>query len=224
MMAGSIRSRSLRAPATSCSREHLPFTSAEPSVMGMPAAAHRWTANDVRALPDDGNRYELVSGELVVTPSPRGLHQVGVWTLAKYIGAWLDQSRAGRLLGAPADVSLGEDEVLQPDLFVYETASGRQLREWTDISALLLVIEVLSPSSARYDRQLKRRRYQRARVPEYWIVDLDARLIERWRPDDERPEILEDRIIWEPAAGAGTLEVDLMALFAEMWGDEPSPN
>lgn len=191
--------------------------------MGMPAPAYRWTADEVRALPDDGNRYELITGELVVTPSRPGLHQVAVWRLARYLGAWLEGSHAGELLGAPADVSLGEGEVLQPDLFVYQTATGQHLREWSDITSLTLVVEVLSPSSARSDRQIKRRRYQRARVPEYWIVDLDARLIERWRPDDERPEILVDRLAWEPAPGTGVLELDLKALFAEVCGEESSP-
>lgn len=66
-------------------------------------------------------------------------------------------------------------------------------------------------------------RYRWARVAEYWIVDLDARLIERWRPDDERPEILEDRLTWQPEASGSALELDLRALFAELWGDEPSP-
>lgn len=192
--------------------------------MGMPAAAHRWTANEVRALPDDGNRYELISGELVVTPSPRGIHQVAVSELSWKVRSWLAHSGAGQILASPADISLGEDEVLQPDLFVYRTATGKHLRDWGDITALVLVIEVLSPSSARYDRNLKRRRYQGARVPEYWIVDLDARLVERWRPDDERPEILGDRLTWEPVPGASVFDLDLRALFAEMWGEEPSPN
>ena len=190
--------------------------------MGMPAAAHRWTADEVRALPDDGNRYELISGELVVTPSPRGIHQVAVSELMWRIRTWLERTGAGRILHSPSDISLGEDEVLQPDLFVYRTASGKQLREWTDITELVLVIEVLSPATARYDRQLKRRRYQRARVPEYWIVDVDSRLIERWRPDDERPEILEDRLTWEPTSDTEPLDLDLTALFAELWGDDRS--
>ncbi len=190
--------------------------------MGMPAAAHPWTADEVRALPDDGGRYELVSGELVVTPSPRGIHQVAVWTLGRVLDAWLRQTSAGHLLGSPADISLGEEEVLQPDLFVYRTAGDKQLRDWTDITALVLVIEVLSPATARYDRQLKRRRYQRARVPEYWIVDLDSRLVERWRPDDERPEILEDRLVWGPEPDAEALDLDLKSLFAEIWGDDLS--
>jgi Uma2 family endonuclease len=178
----------------------------------------------VRALPDDGNRYELISGQLVVTPSPRGIHQVAVSEFSWRIRSWLERTGAGRILASPADISLGEDEVLQPDLFIYRTATGKHLRDWSDITALVLVIEVLSSSSARYDRQVKRRRYQRARVPEYWIVDLDARLIERWRPDDERPEIIGERLTWEAVPGAGALELDLRALFAEIWGDEPSPS
>jgi Uma2 family endonuclease len=121
---------------------------------------------------------------------------------------------------SPADISLGEDEVLQPDVFVYRTVDGRAVRDWSDISSLVLIIEVLSPGTARYDRQLKRRRYQRAGVPEYWIVDLDSRLIERWRPADQRPEVLADRIVWQPdAEQSAQLEIDVEAFFAEIHGE-----
>jgi len=188
--------------------------------MGMPHTAHRWTAEQVRALPDDGNRYELIAGELVVTPSPRGVHQVAVMKLALRLAAWLRETDAGQLLWSPANLSLGEDEVLQPDLFLYRTASGKPLRDWGDITELLLVIEVLSPATARYDRQLKRRRYPRAGVPEYWIVDLDARLVERWRPGDERPEVATNLLSWEPVSGHGVLDLDVAGYFAEVWGEE----
>ena len=201
------------------SHVHLPSPCAEQTLMGMPHATERWTAERVRALPDDGNRYELIDGELVVTPAPRGVHQQGIMELITRMGPWLRESGAGRLLFSPADLSLGEDEVLQPDLFVYRTATGRQLRDWTDITALLLVVEVLSPSTARYDRQLKRRRYQRAGVPEYWIVDLDSRVFERWRPGDERPEIVTDRLVWEPVAGQPAFAMDAAAYFASVWGE-----
>jgi Uma2 family endonuclease len=187
--------------------------------MGMPHTAERWTAEMVRALPDDGNRYELISGELVVTPAPGGLHQAAIRALVRLLDPWLAAGGAAELLWSPADISLGEDELLQPDLFVYRTATRRPIREWSDISELLLVIEVLSPSTARFDRTLKRRRYQRAGVPEYWIVDLDARLIERWRPADNRPEILAERISWRPDAGRDALEIDLTELFVSIHGD-----
>ena len=114
----------------------------------------------------------------------------------------------------------GGDEVLQPDIFVFRQGAEKPTRSWADITGLLLAVEVLSPSTARYDRTLKRRRYQRAGVPEYWIVDLDARLIERWRPADSRPEILAERISWRPEDGGDGLEIDLTELFAPL--DAPS--
>ena len=185
--------------------------------MVMPHAAERWTRDLVWALPDDGQRRELIDGELVVTPAPRGRHQVAVAELTHHLRQALGSSSL-HVLGSPADVTLGEEEVLQPDLFVYATASGRQLGHWTDITALKVVVEVLSPSTARYDRGLKRLRYQRAGAPEYWIVDLDSRVVERWTPGDTRPEILAERLRWESGNGA-VLELDLGAYFAEVWGE-----
>jgi Uma2 family endonuclease len=80
----------------------------------------------------------------------------------------------------------------------------------------LLVVEVASPSTARYDRGLKRRFYQRAGVPEYWIVDLDARIVERWRPGDTRPEVLDAAISWQPEPGGPALTLDLPSLFGRV--------
>lgn len=188
--------------------------------MGMPQTETRWTAELVRALPDDGNRYELVSGELVVTPAPAPLHQMILVALYDRIGPYLHGNRAGRILWSPADLALGEDEILQPDLFVLPASLPRRFRTWSEVSSLLLAIEVLSPSTARYDRIVKRRRYQRGGVPEYWIVDPDARVIERWRPSDERPEVLSEILEWQPVAEAPPLLLDLPALFAEAWGEQ----
>lgn len=188
--------------------------------MGMPHAAEPWTAERVRALPDDGRRYELIDGQLIVSPSPRPLHQRALIALTRCLLPWLDSTRLGELLASPADISLGEDEILQPDLFVYRTTAGKALIEWSDISELLLVVEVISPATARYDRELKRRRYQRAGVPEYWIVDLDARLIERWRPDDTRPEILFDSMTWQPPGASDPLTIDLGEFWKAVWGAE----
>ena len=191
---------------------------AEPSLMGMPHAAERWTPDAVRALPDDGRRYELIAGELVVTPAPRGVHQVAILALVDRFRPWLRIAGVGHLGISPADISLGDAEILQPDLFVYQTATGRPVRDWSDISSLSLVVEVLSPATARHDRLMKRRRYQRAGV-EYWIIDIDARVIERWLPADDRPEILAERAEWRPEAGSSVLEVDLVEMFAEIHGE-----
>ncbi len=192
----------------------LSFSRAEPSLMGMPHAAEKWTAARVRALPDDGRRYELVSGELLVTPAPRPRHQLALAALYDRLAPYLAETGLGRLLWSPADLALGEDEVLQPDLFVVPGRETQSLRAWTDVTALLLVIEVVSPSTAHYDRQLKRLRYQRAGVPEYWIVDPDARIIERWRPADTRPEVLSEVMEWIPKSGVAPLQLDLKVFFA----------
>lgn len=184
--------------------------------MGMSHAAERWTAEMVRALPDDGHRYELIGGELIVTPAPRALHQVAISELEALLRRPAED-RGAHLLHSPADISLGEDEILQPDLFACRTTSGRPPRDWADISTLLLVIEVVSPSSARYDRTVKRMRYQRARVPDYWVVDVSARAIERWRPESEEPDVLTDGIEW-----AG-FPIDLPAMFRSIFGED-SPN
>jgi Uma2 family endonuclease len=180
--------------------------------------ARRWTRKAVLALPDDGRRYELIDGELVVTPAPRGVHQVAVSALEAVLRDALRGTGPAHVLHSPADITLGDDEILQPDLFVYRTASGRHLLEWTDITELVLVIEVLSPSTARYDRELKRRRYQRAGVPEYWIVDLDGRVVERWRPEDTRPELLAGMLYWAPGDDVH-LALDLPGYFAGVWGE-----
>jgi len=184
--------------------------------MGMPHATNRWTVERVRALPDDGNRYELIDGALVVTPAPSGVHQEAIMGLVTRLDPWLRETGIGRVLCSPADISLGDDEILQPDLFVYRTATGARLRDWSDIIELRLVVEVLSPTTARYDRKLKRRRYQRARIAEYWIVDVDARLIERWRPDDDRPEMASDRLVWAADPNQRAFELDVPAYFADV--------
>ena len=186
----------------------------------MTQALNRWTAERVRALPDDGNRYELVDGELLTSPPPSASHQETIMGLLMRLEPWLRQTTIGRCLFSPADLSLGEDEVLQPDLFVYRTATGARVRDWSDIVELRLVVEVLSPSTARYDRQLKRRRYQRAHIAEYWIVDPDARLIERWRPGQDRPEVVTDHLVWAPDPHQPAFEMNVAEFFADVLASE----
>ena len=81
---------------------------------------------------------------------------------------------------------------------------------------MLLAVEILSPGTAIRDRGVKRRLYQREGVPEYWIVDLEARLIERWRPSDLRPEIAHETIEWTPAGATASHMIDLADYFADV--------
>jgi Uma2 family endonuclease len=185
----------------------------------MPNLARRWTREEVLALPDDGNRYELIDGELLVTPSPRALHQRAVWALYDRVHPYVRANRLGRTGLAPSDLDLESGQSVQPDLFVAPLRDGREPIEWPEFGIPLLIAEVLSPSTALSDRTTKRRRYQRSRVGEYWIVDVDARVIERWRPDDGRPEILTDDLVWQPDKSAAALTIYLPGYFREIWGE-----
>jgi len=179
----------------------------------MPETLQRWTAAQVRELPDDGNRYEVVDGELLMTPAPSFDHQFVVGELFVVLRAYCKSVGLGHSTISPADIELDPATLVQPDVFVVPFHEGRRPRRWQDIRELLLVVEVLSPSTARADRTVKRRRFQRAGIPEYWIVDVDARLIERWRPGDERPEIVTDQLRWQPQAAAAPFVLDLAAFF-----------
>ena len=85
--------------------------------------------------------------------------------------------------------------------------------DWTSIRSLLLIAEVLSPSTARQDRFAKRRRYQEAGVPMYWIVDPDRQQVEVWTPTDHAPRIERERLVWHPTGAAAPLSLTLPELF-----------
>jgi Uma2 family endonuclease len=208
----------LASGAGSLSHAELPSRSPEPHLMVMPAAT-TWTAEMVRALPDDGKRYEVIDGELFVTPAPTFHHQRAAFELGTRLQPYVAAHGIGVVVLAPADVLAAEHVMVQPDVFVARLIERRQPASWKDVGTPLLVVEILSPSTARADRQVKRRLYQRERVPEYWIVDVDARLLERWRPEDERPEILAERIEWRPDPRHPPLVIDLAGYFREVVGE-----
>lgn len=190
--------------------------------MGMPAAELRWTADMVRALPDDGNRYEVIDGGLYVTPAPSWTHQRAVMRLMLRLQPYLETHALGECIVAPADIEFDVTRMVEPDLFVIPSTGARLPRSWDEVRRLLLVVEIVSPSSARADRLAKRQLYQQEGVPEYWIVDPDARLVERWTPAEARPEVLTDHLIWRPAAAPSSLDVDLGAFFTEVLGESAS--
>lgn len=190
--------------------------------MGMPAARTRhWTAREVRKLIADqaGSwpRYELVDGALLVTPAPRAVHQMAVGELYFALAAYCKANRVGTALMSPSDIELEPEDIRQPDVFVLPIAEGKRiLREGWPGRSLLLAAQVVSPSTARFDRVIKRPKYQRL-VSEYWIVDTDARVIERWRPGDERPEIVSGRLTWSPDGGAEPFVLDLDVFFSQVF-------
>ena len=190
--------------------------------MAMPAgASRRWTGREVRELiaaaPLPTPRYEVVDGELLVTPSPSAAHQRAITQLFALTLPYLERERVGVLITSPCDVELEPDVVTQPDMCVVPSVEWqRVMREGFPVRALLLAIEILSPSSSRHDRVRKRPVYQR-HVPDYWIVDLDARLFERWTPVDERPAVLVNTLTWHPTGATTPLTLAIPTFFAAIF-------
>ena len=207
--------------AGSLGRAELHFVPNAEQTMGMPALSkHRWTAADVRALMDESRhwpRYELLDGELLVTNAPTLAHQWAVSELVRLLGNYCERERIGVALVSPADLELAPESITQPDVFVVPNrlvpADGDM--RWPAVNELALAVEVLSPSTMRDDRVRKRDFYLANRVGEYWIVDLDGRVIERWTPDRERPDIRRDELVWRPHGTADSFLLDVAGFFAD---------
>jgi Uma2 family endonuclease len=183
--------------------------------MGMPAQDTYWTLEMVRALPEDGNRYEVLDGALLVSPAPSFRHQRAVRLLVEILAPYTRANEIGETLTSPADIELSPTRLVQPDVFVIPAEI--KTTSWQDITTLLLSAEVISPSTARWDRFDKRTAYQEKAIPEYWVVDLDSRAFERWRPGDQRPELLSNLLRWRPVPEVPALDIDLVKYFADVW-------
>jgi len=135
-----------------------------------------------------------------------------VLRLIRILADYVENGPLGELLLSPADISWSPDTLVQPDLFVVCLDEART-EEWSDIKTLLLVVEVLSPGTARQDRFTKRRLYQEVGVPLYWIVDPDQKAIEEWTPEARFPTVERNRVAWHPEGAAEPFELDLEELF-----------
>ncbi len=189
--------------------------------MAMPITWPRqgeWTVEEMWKLPDDGNRYEVIDGVLFVTPSPSLRHQDAAGLLYRRLAGYLDEQRVGWAVMAPSDVVFTPQRAVQPDVYVAALVGGRRPKVVGEVRHLVLAVEVLSPSSARQDRSEKRRLYQQ-HADEYWIVDCDARTVERWRPGDERPDVLDAEVTWRPAGAGEAFHLDLPGYFREVWDE-----
>ena len=179
----------------------------------MAAAPIYYTAEMVRALPDDGQRYETVYGELLVTPSPQRPHQLILQRLSLELGKYLERYPLAQLICAPSDVTWGPDILVQPDIFVADLDQLRQEDDDNPLEKLYLVAEILSPSTSRFDRFTKRRLYQNVGVPHYWIVDCDVQQVEIWTPGDKLPVLERQRLEWTAPGAAEPCVIDVPHLF-----------
>ena len=133
---------------------------------------------EFRQFPVDGKRYELVRGEVHVTPAPATRHQAIVQNLSGNLWPFVIKDRLGEVWTAPLDVRLSEDTVFGPDLiFISNTRAGIILENWIE-GAPDLVVEVSPPSTVAYDRATKLPIYAESGVSEYWLIDSQAKTVE----------------------------------------------
>ena len=179
----------------------------------MPLPSITW--QDVQQMPDDGNRYEAIEGDLYVTPAPTPRHQILLLRLYDALAAVLREHHGGVLLVAPVGVEfLGTGEGVQPDiLFVSDERRGI-IQDTSLRGAPDLVVEILSPSTASRDRSKKLHLYERQGVGEYWIVDPDENAVDVWRFGDEtvRERFTDALPVRHGTERVG--EIDLQAVFA----------
>ena len=138
-------------------------------------------ADHIWDTPDDGNRYEVIDGELYVTPAPSWQHQHGLSKLHVLLGQHVYPLGLGQIVQAPPGVVLDEETAVQPDLvYVSRERAGIILERGIE-GATDLVVEVLSPSTQSRDRGIKMRSYAAGGIPHYWILDTAHRTLEAYR-------------------------------------------
>ena len=181
----------------------------------------RWTYAEFARLPSEGtSRYEVIDGELVVTPAPGLRHQGIVTDLVTFLNTFVRAHDLGRVFASPVDVLLGEGDYLEPDIVFVRKGRSDILSDRGVEGPPDLLVEVISPASVDRDRGIKLERYRHFGVAEYWVVDPDVRAVEVWALADGAMEPMvfrpADVLRWIPWDGAPVLEVDV----AEVVGGE----
>ena len=185
-----------------------------------------WTAERVRRelfevdpeSPLARYRFELIDGELLVSSAPEMQHQYAVDHLLFELMSYLRPRRDALAVTSPTDIEIVPNTIVQPDVYVVPYVDGKRPRQRPYKGPLPLAIEVRSPSTARNDQVKKRRFYVRAGV-EYWVVDLESRVVFRNAPGDERVDVHAERIEWRAPAAPEPVAIDLEALFREALDD-----
>jgi len=188
--------------------------------MAMPMSNAEWTVEMLDALPDDGQRYELIDGVLHVTPAPGLPHQLIAGHLYHLLKQYFTRSAVGRPIISPSDVRRGDRtrNHVEPDVFVVRHVDGKLPPYPFAMSDLLLAVEVPSPSDPFYDYQTKRTLYVSNGVPEYWVLNGDARNLSRWRGAADPGDVLSRRVEWQPRGMAAPFALDLPLFFDEAMG------
>jgi Uma2 family endonuclease len=179
--------------------------------MAMPLHMPTYTIDDLESFPDDGNRYELLDGYLLVTPGPGFSHQLVESRLIQLLGAYLNPVGHALALGH-GTVELRPKTHLEPDVLVLPAPRAGE-KEWADFSNWWLAVEVFSRGSRMYDRNVKRDAYLALGVAEVWLVDRDTHEILVSRPNEPADVAHTGKLIWSPPKMPQPLELDLAELF-----------
>jgi Uma2 family endonuclease len=171
----------------------------------------RWTLEELHSLPDDGNKYELIRGELFVTPAPTVSHETILARLARILDPYVAANGLGYVYHPRAVIRVESDTEVEPDLMVRQPPEDLTV-SWTEVPLPILVIEVASDSTRRRDRMHKRGLYTDVRIPEYWIIDGADRTIRviRHGQDDVTTH---DTLTWHPLGAELPLVIDLADVF-----------
>lgn len=137
-----------------------------------------WTYQAYAAIPDDGNRYEVIDGLLYQMASPNIKHQTAVMLISHYLTTYVYLAKIGRMLLSPFDVTLPSGTTVQPDVSVVLNENTHIIKAKKAIGTPDLVVEVASPSTGGYDKKLKKANYAQAGVKEYWIVRPSRKSVE----------------------------------------------
>ena len=183
--------------------------------MLMAQATGAWTLADLDRLPDDGNRYELIDGELFVTPAPSPVHEVLAAALQELLQPYVHKERLGRAYMAKSVIQTKKSQV-EPDLMVRITP--RPIPEkWPEMPIPILVVEVLSGITRRRDHVEKRAFYLRSGVAEYWIVNRwDRTIVVISRDADD--VTADTQLTWHPTGAESALVIDVAEYFRSVLG------
>lgn len=172
----------------------------------------RWTLEELHSLPDDGNKYEVVRGDLFVTPAPTGQHESILAALSALLTPYVVANKLG-LVYRPHAVLRFEDSEVEPDLMVRHPW-GSANTDWVTAPLPSLIVEVLSPSTRKRDRKEKRTLYGDARIPEYWIIDPEAKAVTVTARND-LDRTVRDTLVWYPSGAEEPLEIRLSDVFID---------
>src|SRR5882724_5738175 len=150
----------------------------------IPPGPIKLTYEDYVDLPDDGKQYEILDGELFVSPAPVPRHQGVSRNLLLILGRFVADRKLGTVFNAPIDLILAQTTIAQPDLLFIRAGRESIVTERAVEGPPDLVVEILSPWSGRRDRVAKAALYARHGIRHYWVVDPDARLLEAYELED----------------------------------------